>query len=92
MTVEIPAELQPFVDQIIHSGSYNSEAEVVGGALRLLQERQRRVEELRREIQPALDQLNRGEGIELNTEEELRLFFEDIKNRGQQRLQAEQAG
>jgi len=90
MTVEIPSELQPFVDQIIHSGSYNSEAEVVGSALRLLRERQARIEELRQKIQPALDQLDRGEGIELKNEDELRLFFEDIKERGRKRLEAEQ--
>jgi antitoxin ParD1/3/4 len=91
MTVEIPPDLQQFVDQIIGAGGYKSEAEVVGQALRLLQQRQRRIEELRREIQPALDQLDRGEGIKLKDEEELRLFFEGIKERGQNRLEAERA-
>ena len=92
MTVEIPPDLQQFVHQAIDAGNYKSEAEVVGQALRLLQERQRRIEELRREIQPALDRLDRGEGIEIKDEEELRLFFEDIKQRGRKRLEAEQAG
>ena len=91
MTVEIPPDLQQFVDQIIGAGGYKSEAEVVGQALRLLQQRQRRIEELRREIQPALDQLDRGEGIKLKDEEELRLFFEGIKEHGQNRLEAERA-
>jgi antitoxin ParD1/3/4 len=91
MTVEIPPDLQQFVDQIIGAGGYKSEAEVVGQALRLLQQRQRRIEELRREIQPALEQLDRGEGIKLKDEEELRLFFEGIKERGQNRLEAERA-
>jgi antitoxin ParD1/3/4 len=91
MTVEIPPDLQQFVDQIIGAGGYKSEAEVVGQALRLLQQRQRRIEELRREIQPALEQLDHGEGIKLKDEEELRLFFEDIKERGRNRLEAEQA-
>ncbi len=91
MTVEIPSEFQRFVNQVIGSGSYTTESEVVGDALRLLQQRRQRIEELRREIQPALDQLDRGEGIELKNEEELRLFFEDIKERGQRRLDAEQA-
>lgn len=90
MTVEIPPDLQQFVTQIIDAGSYKSEAEVVGQALRLLQERQRRIEELRREIQPALDRLDRGEGIELD-DEGLDAFFEDIKTRGRARLGAEQA-
>jgi putative addiction module CopG family antidote len=88
MTVEIPPDLQQFVHQVIDAGGYKSEAEVVGQALRLLQQRQ--LEELRREIQPALDRLDRGEGIEIKDEEELRLFFEDIKERGRKRLEAEQ--
>ena len=88
MTVEIPPDLQQFVHQVIDAGGYKSEAEVVGQALRLLQERQRRIEELRREIQPALDRLDRGEGIELD-DEGLDAFFEDIKARSQAELAAE---
>ncbi len=92
MTVEIPSEFQRFVNQVIGSGSYTTESEVVGDALRLLQQRRQRIEELRREIQPALDQLDRGEGIELKNEEELDAFFEDIKTRGRAQLAAEPAG
>ena len=88
MTVEIPADLQQFVHQVIDAGGYKSEAEVVGQALRLLQERQRRIEELRREVQPALDRLDRGEGIELD-EDGLDAFFEDIKARSLAELAAE---
>jgi antitoxin ParD1/3/4 len=88
MTVEIPADLQQFVDQVIIAGGYKSEAEVVGQALRLLQERQRRIEELRREVQPALDQLDRGEGIQIKDEAELQQFFEGIAERGRKRLEA----
>ena len=91
MTVDIPQDLQQFVDRVIDVGGYKSEAEVVGQALRLLQKRQRRIEGLRNEIQPALDQLDRGEGIKLKDEEELRLFFEGVKERGRNRLEAEQA-
>ena len=81
MTVEIPSDLQQFVHQVIDSGGFKSETEVVGQALRLLQERQRRIEELRQEIQPALERLDRGEAIELD-DDELDAFFEDIKVRG----------
>ena len=88
MTVEIPPELQQFVHQVIDAGGCKSEAEVVGQALRLLQERQRRIEELRREVQPALDRLDRGEGIELD-EDGLDAFFEDIKARSLAELAAE---
>ena len=89
MTVEIPSEFQRFVNQVIDSGSYKTESEVIGDALRLLEQRRQHIEELRREIRPALDRLDRGEGIELNSEEELDAFFEDIKSRGRARLAAE---
>ncbi len=89
MTVEIPPEFQQFVHQVIDAGSYTSEAAVVGEALRLLQQRQRRLEELRREIQPALDGLGRGEGVIELDDSELDAFFEDIKARGDARLAAE---
>ncbi|MBN1394506.1 MAG: type II toxin-antitoxin system ParD family antitoxin [Pirellulales bacterium] len=79
ITVEIPSEFQQFVNQVIDSGSCNTESEVVSDALRLHEQRRRRIEELRREIQPALDRLDRGEGIELKNDDELRQFFDDIK-------------
>ena len=55
MTVEIPSDCQQFVHAVIDAGSYKNEAEVISDALRLLQARRRRIEELRREIQPALE-------------------------------------
>ncbi len=85
MTIEIPPDLQQFVHNMVDTGCFKDETEVVGEAIRLLQERQRRIEDLRRDIQPALDQLDRGEGIKINSEEELRLFFDDIQRHGRQR-------
>ena len=82
MTVEIPSEFQQFVHSVINRGSYKSEADVVGTALGLLRERDRRVDDLRREIQPALDRLDRGEGTEFD-DAGLDAFFEGIKAQGQ---------
>ena len=45
MTVEIPSDFQQFVHSVIDAGSYKNETEVVGEALRLLQDRQQRIEE-----------------------------------------------
>jgi putative addiction module CopG family antidote len=90
MTVEIPSDLQQIVRDAIETGAYKNDSEVVYAALRLLKERHRRIEELRREIQPALDQLDRGEGIKIEDEEGLRAFFEDVKKRGRERLEAKQ--
>ena len=43
MTVEIPPEHQAFVKDAIARGEFGSETEVVGEALRLLEERERRL-------------------------------------------------
>ena len=83
MTVEIPPDLQQFVHQVIDAGSYKSEAEVVGQALRLLQERQRRIEELRREIQPALDRLRPRRGNRDRSEDGLDGVLRTSKARSQ---------
>ncbi len=77
MSVDIPADMLPFVQSMIASGGFRSETEVVGEALRLLQTRQRKLEELRAEIQVGLDQLDRGEYVELD-EKSLPAFFAEI--------------
>jgi Arc/MetJ-type ribon-helix-helix transcriptional regulator len=86
MTAEIPPEYRQFVENMIGSGAFPTEAAVVGEALRLFQER---LDRLRQELQPALDRLDRGEGIDLD-EQSIDDFFEDIKARGRQHLEAKQ--
>ena len=60
MSVEIPSDLSPFVDAVIRSGHYQSEAEVVAEALRLLKRR----EALAEDIRLGIEQLDRGESVE----------------------------
>lgn len=57
----LPADLEQFVKQELAQGKYKSEAELVAEAVRLHRERERRVQELREEILPALERLDRGE-------------------------------
>jgi antitoxin ParD1/3/4 len=82
----IPPEFQQFVEHELAWGNYQSLQELIGEGLRLL--RERKLEELRKELDKGLAELDRGEGIEINSEEELRAFFEDIKVRGRERLEA----
>ena len=86
---ELPADLAAFVQQELQSGKYTSEAEIVCAALRLLRERERRLDALRDEILPALDRLDRGEGKTYD-EEGLRQMANDVKSRGRQRLATRQ--
>jgi antitoxin ParD1/3/4 len=84
MTVEIPPDLQQFVQSAIDSGTFHNESEVVGEALRLLQQRENRLQQLRAEVQPALERLDRGEGIDLD-DNSLDASMEDVKARARRR-------
>ena len=80
--VLISADFQPFVEREILSGKFRSPTEVVEAGLRLLQERERRLEALRDEIQEGLDSLDDGQGILLSDELAQHTFFEAIKSEG----------
>ena len=80
MKVEIPPELEEFVQSVIRNGTYDDVRAVVSEALRLLQQR----EELITDVNAGVAQLNRGEGISLDPT--------DIKARGIQRLAARSKG
>lgn len=78
MTSTIPPEFRQFVEQELASGRYRSADELVSEGLRLVQERERRRNELREKIRIGLDQLDRGEGIELD-DESLGSFLDEIE-------------
>jgi len=78
MATSLPSDLAQFVEREIASGKYQSEAEVICEALRILRERERRLEALRKDVQAGLEQVDRGEGAPLDAE--------SIKARGRQRL------
>ena len=80
MSMSLPQDLQQFVQQEIASGKYRSEEDLLCAGLRLLRERERRLQALREDIKPALEQLDRGEGEPLDAE--------SIKARSRKRLAA----
>ncbi|MGH2541454.1 MAG: type II toxin-antitoxin system ParD family antitoxin [Ardenticatenaceae bacterium] len=55
MNVSLTPQLEKFVKQKVESGMYGSASEVIREALRFMEERERRLEELRGEIQKGLD-------------------------------------
>ncbi len=91
MHVSLTPHLEELVRDKVKSGLYNSASEVVREALRLMEDRDRirelRLEDLRKEIQIGIDQLERGESTEYTTET-LNELFDDIKARGRARLEA----
>jgi antitoxin ParD1/3/4 len=85
----LPAELRQFVEHEVACGLYHSTDEVIAAGLRLL--REQKLDQLRRDIDLGIAQIERGEGIELADEQAVDAFFEDIKTRGRQRLEAKRA-
>ncbi len=76
MNVAIPAEYEGFVQSVVTSGTFHDPAEVVGEALRLLKKR----EDLRREVQAGVEQLDQGEYREYD-EHSFREFLDDVEAR-----------
>lgn len=81
-----PPDLKEFVLRKIASGEFGSADDFAVEAAELYREMDQRREELRVKIAEATAQIDAGEYIELNGEEELREFFEDVKRRGRERL------
>lgn len=83
MNVSLTPELEKLVNERVRSGMYSSSSEVVREALRLLnaqeEYRRQKLEDLRKEIQIGLDQLDRGKGVPLD--------IAKIKSRLRKRLQ-----
>ncbi len=86
----IPPELRQFVEQELATGRYQSAEEVIADGLRLL--RGRKLHELRKDLDAGLQQLERGEGIELEDERSLREFFDAVKAEGRERMEAGRKG
>jgi putative addiction module CopG family antidote len=84
MSVDIPPQYLPFVQQSIASGRFESEKAMVDEAFKLLEQRERE----RRLVEEGLDELDRGEYLEFD-DEELRKFLEDAKRQALEELRAE---
>src|SRR3954447_3094387 len=87
MNVSLTPELEQYVTGKVQSGMYHSASEVIREGLRLLKEKeelhQRKLQELRQEIQVGIDQADR-EQVSPFTEETLK----DAKASGRRRLAA----
>lgn len=85
MNVSLTPQLEKLIHREIKSGRYSSASEVVRDALRLFSDRKkqrdRKLEDLRRDLQIGIDQLDRGEGVPFDDE-----LVERIKREGRRRL------
>ncbi|QDT71055.1 hypothetical protein [Lacipirellula limnantheis] len=83
-----PPEIQAFVQQKIAAGVVRSADEFAIEAAALYCEVDRRREELKAKVAAGMAQLETGDYVDIDGEEELREFFEDVKRRGRERLAA----
>jgi antitoxin ParD1/3/4 len=93
VNISLTPELEQLVKDKVISGKYHSVSEVMGEALRLLEERDRirdqRIAELKAKIQVGIEELERGEGID--GEEVFAELEEDIRRAEAQMQQIEAA-
>lgn len=90
MNVSLTPELEKLVDRKVSSGMYQTASEVVREGLRLLAERDRRLESLRRDIREGFEAVDRGE-YTAYTAATIHKLADRVKSRGRERLAAEQA-
>ncbi len=86
MNVSLSPELEHLIEEKVKTGMYNSASEVIRAGLRLLQEqdelRQIRLQELKREVQKGLDQIERGEVVDGDE------VFQELRERNRKAKQA----
>ena len=68
MTIQLPPDVEASIRQKVLRGQFPNEGEVMREAIRLLDAREDQLDTLRAKIRVGLDQLDRGEGIELTPE------------------------
>lgn len=84
MHVSLTPELESRVKAKVESGLYNNASEVIREALRFMEThedwiRELKLARLREQVKVGVDQLERGEGIPLESKEALDALFNDIK-------------
>jgi antitoxin ParD1/3/4 len=87
VSISLKEEDQRFLEEVVKSGRYLSESEVVAEALADFRVREAirraKLDELRSKIEVGIEQADRGDFVEFTAE--------DIKSEGRRRLAAQQA-
>jgi antitoxin ParD1/3/4 len=100
MHVNLTPTLDEYVLAKVKSGRYNNASEVVREALRRMQDDEARssgtwdftpdeMDEIRKNVQQGIDELDRGEGTTYEGARGLKQFFREIEAQGRKELAAE---
>ena len=85
MNISIPDSLRKFVEAQVQERGYNSASEYVRELIRAASERTTKEAELKELVRVGLDQLRRGESMDLD-EKSIPKFLEEVKMRARKRL------
>ncbi len=93
--VTLQADVEAFVAQKVRAGQYANVSELINEMFRILRDHEdalmptdpAELADLSRKIAVGIEQLDRGEGYELDSAS-IGPFFDDIKARGRERLRA----
>jgi putative addiction module CopG family antidote len=84
MVIHVTPEIEADIWQRVESGEYADESELLRTALRMLNVRERRLQEIRASLAEGIASIERGEGIELTAElmDEIEREVEERVRRG----------
>jgi antitoxin ParD1/3/4 len=81
--INLTHEQDEFVENIVRAGEYQNASEAIRDAVRALQQRRRedalKLERLRLRIEAGIDDLDRGEFVEVD-DEDLEAFFDNLRH------------
>ena len=89
MNISLTPELEQFVADKVNSGMYKTSSEVIREGLRLLKERDERLQSLRRDIRAGFEAVDRGEFTDYD-KSNVQKLAERVKARGRKRLADEE--
>ena len=86
MSIELTPEQQAIIQSRVEAGFYDSPTSMIDKAIAVLEEQEERLARQReffeREIKPALDSLDRGEGTRLNMDEIIAEANQQLDDKG----------
>jgi antitoxin ParD1/3/4 len=85
MNISLTPELEQLVNDKVKSGMYQTASEVIREGLRLLKERDQRLESLRRDVRAGFEAIERGEYTDYDVSN-IRDLAKRVKARGEKRL------
>jgi antitoxin ParD1/3/4 len=88
MNISLTPELEQLVNDKVKTGMYHTASEVIREGLRLLRERDQRVEALRRDVRAGFEAVERGEFTDYD-ESNIKDLADRVKTRGRKRLAEE---